>query len=288
MTAPAVVTGHHDEMVTAAVSPRSRWESWRTRPIKLRFWRELVYVAAFDLVYEWTSDRAGTSRTVAYRNALHQVGWEHRLGLLQEHTIQSWALHSTLFIELMDLFYATIHFVAPVVALIWLFRRFPERYLPWRDVLAWTTALALGCFAVFPLMPPRMLPAGYGVVDTMQVIGGLGSWDTVLLKDAGNQFAAMPSLHISWCLWVVLALWPVVRRRWVKALLVADPVLTVVSILVTGNHYVLDIVGGLAVLAAGYGLARLTGRVLPRTLAARPLPESRARSGVEAGSLAAG
>ena len=251
-------------MATAVISLRSRWESWRSRPVRLHFWRELVYVAGFDLVYEWTSDRAGTSRPVAYRNALHQVSWEHHLGLLQEHTIQAWALHSTLFIELMDLFYATVHFVAPIVALIWLFRRHPERYLPWRDVLAWTTALALACFAVFPLMPPRMLPSGYGVIDTMQVVGGLGSWDTVLLKDAGNQFAAMPSLHISWCLWVVLALWPVVKRRWVRVLLIADPVLTVVSILVTGNHYILDIFGGVVVLAAGYGLARLTGRVLPR------------------------
>lgn len=246
---------------------RPRWEAWRRKPVKLRFWRELLLIGGLDLIYEWISDKAGTSRAVAYRNALGQVHLEHAVGLLQEHTIQAWALHSTLFIELMDLFYATVHFVMPVVTLIWLFRWHPERYLPWRDVVAWTTLLALGCFAVFPLMPPRMLPSGYGVIDTMQVIGGLGSWDTVLLKDAGNQFAAMPSLHISWCLWCVLALWPVVRRPWAKALLVADPVVTIISILVTGNHYVVDIFGGVAVLGAGYLVARLMARVLPRTLA---------------------
>jgi hypothetical protein len=246
---------------------RSRWEARRARPVRLRFWREFAYVALFDLVYEWTSDKAGTSRSVAYHHAVAQVRVEHDLGLLQEHTIQAWALHSRLIIELSDLFYATVHFIMPVVGLIWLFKKFPERYLPWRDMLAWSTGLALGCFALFPLMPPRMLPSSYGVTDTMQQIGGLGSWDTVLLKDAGNQFAAMPSLHITWALWACLALYPLVRRRWVKWLLVADPVVTTVTILVTGNHYVLDIFGGVAVLAAGWALARVTPRFLPRRFA---------------------
>ena len=246
---------------------QSRWERWRARPVRLRFWREFAYVALFDLVYEWTSEKAGTSRSVAYHHALAQVRVEHYMGLLQEHTIQAWSLHSRLFIELSDLFYATVHFVMPVVGLIWLFKRFPERYLPWRDMLAWSTALALGCFAVFPLMPPRMLPSSYGVIDTMQQIGGLGSWDTVLLKDAGNQFAAMPSLHITWALWACLALYPVVRRRWIRWLLVADPIVTTVTILVTGNHYVLDIFGGVAVLGAGWALARVTPRFLPRRVA---------------------
>ena len=221
----------------------------------------------FDLVYEWTSDLAGSSRAVAYRHALAQVRIERDLGLLQEHTIQVWALHSRVFIELSDLFYATVHFAMPVVALVWLFKSHPSRYLPWRDTLAWTTALSLAAFAIFPLMPPRMLPGSYGVIDTMQRIGGLGSWDSALLKDAGNQFAAMPSLHISWALWACLALYPVVRRPWAKVLLVLDPILTTVVILVTGNHYILDIFGGLAVLGAGYVLARLTPRFVPRRFA---------------------
>lgn len=245
---------------------RARWDDWRRRPARLRFWRELALVVVYDLVYEWTSDLTSAGRSTAYRHALAQIRIEKDLGLLQEHTIQAWALHSKIFIELSDLFYATAHFILPVVALVCLFRYHPARYLKWRDTLAWTTALALVCFAVFPLMPPRMLPARYGVIDTMVRIGGLGSWDAALLKDAGNQFAAMPSLHISWALWSVLALYPVVRRPWVKALLVLDPIVTVVVILVTGNHFILDIFGGLAVLALGYGLAQLSPLFLPRRL----------------------
>ena len=242
---------------------QERWERWRAKPVRLRFWRELTLVVVFDAVYEWTSDFAGKSAPVAYGHALSQIRVEKALGLFQERTIQVWALHSRFLIELADLFYATVHFILPVVALLWVFRVDPARYLRWRDTLAWTTAIALACFAVFPLMPPRMLPARYGIIDTMERIGGLGSWDTVLLKDAGNQFAAMPSLHVSWALWSVLALYPLVHRRWIRVLLVLDPLVTVVSILVTGNHYFLDIFGGLAVLAIGYGLASLRPRYLP-------------------------
>lgn len=242
---------------------RSRWARWRQRPVRLRFWRELALVVVFELVYEWTSDFAGQSRNLAYHHALAQIRIERAVGLFQERTIQVWALHSKLLIELSDLFYATVHFILPVVALVWVFRVDRARYLRWRDTLAWTTGIALACFAVFPLMPPRMLPAHYGIIDTMEKIGGLGSWDTVLLKDAGNQFAAMPSLHISWALWAVLALYPTVKRPWLRALLILDPLATVASILVTGNHYVLDIFGGLAVLAIGYGLATLRPRYLP-------------------------
>lgn len=245
------------------MSVRERYARWRAKPVTLRFWREFLIICGFDLVYEWTSDYAGTSRSAAYKHALQEVRIEHDLGLLQEHTIQAWALHSKMFIELADLFYATVHFIMPVLALLVLFRYNRERYLRWRDTLAWTTAMALVCFAVFPLMPPRMLPARYGVIDTMAKIGGLGSWDTVLLKDAGNQFAAMPSLHISWALWSVLALYPFARRWWIKALLILDTPVTVVVILVTGNHYVLDIFGGLAVLGLGWLLSGLRPRYLP-------------------------
>jgi hypothetical protein len=52
-----------------------------------------------------------------------------------------------------------------------------------------------------------------------------------------------------------LALWPLARRTWVKALLVLYPVTIFFCIVVTANHWILDAVGGWIVLAAGYALA---------------------------------
>jgi hypothetical protein len=51
------------------------------------------------------------------------------------------------------------------------------------------------------------------------------------------------------------------RRRWVRVLAVAYPVLTTVVVVATANHYLLDAVAGVAVLAAGAAVAvRLPAR----------------------------
>jgi hypothetical protein len=147
--------------------------------------------------------------------------------------------------------------VLPIVTLVWLFRRFPERYVHWRNALAWMTALGLIGFITFPLLPPRFLPANFGFVDTLNAVGGIGSFDSALMKDAGNLYAAMPSLHIAWALWCVFALVPVVRRRWIKALLIVHPFVTLFTIIVTGNHYFLDAAGGVVVFGLGLAIASI-------------------------------
>ena len=224
---------------------------------RLRWWKEVLAVVAFDLVYEWTSSKAAGAHAVASSHAGQIVHTEQTLGLFREHAIQQWFLPHRLLIEASDLFYSTVHFVLPVVTLVWLFRRFPERYVRWRNALAWMTGLGLIGFIAFPLLPPRFLPSSFGFVDTLNVIGGIGSWDSALMKDAGNLYAAMPSLHIAWALWCVFALVPLVRRRWVKALLILHPFVTLFTIVVSANHYFLDAAGGVLVFTLGVAIARL-------------------------------
>lgn len=242
---------------------------------RLRWWKEILAVVAFDVVYEWTSSKAAGAHAVAGTHAGQIVHAERSLGIFREHAVQQWFLPHRLLIEASDLFYSTVHFVLPVVTLIWLFRKFPERYVRWRNALAWMTGLGLVGFIVYPLLPPRFLPASFGFVDTLNVIGGIGSWDSSLMKDAGNLYAAMPSLHIAWALWCVFALVPVVRRRWIKALLILHPFVTLFTIVVTANHFFLDAAGGVVVFTLGVTIARLPrpaftvsplaglGRVLP-------------------------
>ncbi len=224
---------------------------------RLRWWKEILAVVAFDVVYEWTSSKAAGAHAVAGSHGRQIVHAERTLGIFREHAIQQWFLPHRLLIEASDLFYSTVHFVLPVVTLIWLFRRFPERYIRWRNALAWMTGLGLIGFITYPLLPPRFLPSSFGFVDTLNVIGGIGSWDSALMKDAGNLYAAMPSLHIAWALWCVFALVPVVRRRWIKALLIAHPFVTLFTIIVTANHYFLDAVGGVVVFSLGVAIAQI-------------------------------
>jgi hypothetical protein len=224
---------------------------------RLRWWKEVLAIVAFDLVYEWTSSKAAGAHAVAGTHASQIVHAERSIGIFHEHAIQQWFLPHRLLIEASDLFYSTVHFVLPVVTLVWLFRRFPERYIRWRNALAWMTGLGLIGFITFPLLPPRFLPSSFGFVDTLNVIGGIGSWDSALMKDAGNLYAAMPSLHIAWALWCVFALVPVVRRRWIKALLILHPFVTLFTIIVTANHYFLDAAGGVVVFTLGVAIAQL-------------------------------
>ncbi|MYS91705.1 MULTISPECIES: phosphatase PAP2 family protein [Streptomyces] len=84
----------------------------------------------------------------------------------------------------------------------------------------------------------------------------------------------MPSLHFGWSLWCGVVIAVLARRWWIKALGMLHPLLTASSIVTTGNHWVLDAVGGALVVGAGFGLVYvLTG---PRPATADPHQESRA------------
>jgi hypothetical protein len=118
-------------------------------------------------------------------------------------------------------------------------------------------------------MPPRLLPASYGFVDTLRVFGGLWDFDSGPVAQVSNQYAAMPSLHFAWSTWSALVLFPMLRRRWSRALIVLYPVATTFAIVVTANHYWLDAAGGALVL----GVGSLVGFRLAAATAPHPVDE---------------
>ena len=89
--------------------------------------------------------------------------------------------------------------------------------------------------------------------------GGWASFGSEEMAAVSNQYAAMPSMHIGWSTWCAPWCW----SRWCAgggcaALVIAYPLLTLFCIIVTGNHYWIDGLGGLACLGVGYLIARLT------------------------------
>lgn len=261
----------------AAANDGGRVARW---PPRLRWWRELVYILAFYALYSAvrnTQGSAAVSAAQAMANALDIIRWEEMLGIYWEQSIQQAFLGNRLFIGFWNVFYGSFHFIVTAGALILLFRRFPDRYRRWRNTLAFTTALALVGFALYPLMPPRLLPPSFGYVDTLRTYGGLWSFDSTTMQKLSNQYAAMPSLHFAWSAWSALVLISAARTRWAKALAAAYPVLTLFAIVVTANHFILDAAGGALVLAVGALLgfplaARMDGRDRRLTTAAGPAP----------------
>lgn len=248
---------------------------------RLRWWRELLYVAAFYSVYTLIRNHGvvADAEAEAFRHAKQLIAAQRLLGIYHEETIQDVFLSWRPFISAVNVYYGAAHFIVTAVTLIYLFRNLPARYPLWRNTLACTTGLALVGFALYPLMPPRLLPPDYGFVDTLRVVGGLWSFESAPMEKVSNQYAAMPSLHVAWAMWCAFVLAPVVRRPGARLLFVGYPFLTLFTVVVTGNHYFLDAVGAAVVLALGFVLARpLTSWSEARRLGGDVAPEVSAPS----------
>jgi membrane-associated phospholipid phosphatase len=233
------------------------WAGWR------RVARELVLVAVFLAVYEeirWHMVQAGGA---AASHALSVVSAERTLGLFHERAVQAVFTPWDSVTDAFNTYYGGTHFLVPAAILAWLLLRHPERYARARTALAVMTAVAFVGFWLYPVAPPRLLPASFGFVDTLRD-GASGHLEGSLINTAGDQYASMPSLHVAWAVWCALALYPMFRHWALRALVVAYPVMTTLVVVATGNHYFLDAV-------AGTLLACLVWAVVSR--AARPRGE---------------
>lgn len=251
-------------MVTETLAPPRR---------RLRVWREVVYIVLVYSIYSFVRNRFGSAggepghaAGIAYGHALDVIDIERGVKLFFEERLQSWylGLPGQGFVQFWNVFYGTGHFVVTMGALAWLFFRDPARYPRLRNILACTTVAGLIGFASFSLMPPRLLnetpdrygpPAGveheFRFVDTLAKYPTFWSFDDGGLKKLSNQYAAMPSLHVAWAVWSAIVLWPMLRRRWAKTLVLLHPMATVFCITVTANHYWLDAAAGLLTLGVG-------------------------------------
>jgi hypothetical protein len=224
------------------------------------WWLEIIAILVFYAVYSAIRNANEGSTPEALTHAKELIRIQEFLGINHEQLLQEWALHFKPIIVLCNYFYGSMHFVVTAGVAIYLFRKSSDAWPLWRNTLAITTSLALIGFILWPLMPPRLLPSSYGFVDTLAKYPTFWSFNSGTVSKISNQYAAMPSVHCAWALWCTCVVVPRVRRNWVKVVFVLYPVATVTAIVLTGNHFVLDAVGGFAVLGIGYTLARRVTR----------------------------
>nr|WP_255951011.1 bifunctional glycosyltransferase 87/phosphatase PAP2 family protein [Streptomyces sp. ODS25] len=248
---------------TAYVTPAA---GRRRRVPLLPFWRrvltrpnlvlELLLIRVFYAAYGYVRIAAEGDRSTAERHGgqVHHV--EQALGIDVEHWANHTMVHLSWLRDLFDYYYESLHFIVPIAVLGVLYVRRPADFRWARSTLGFTTALALLGFWLYPLAPPRLVP-DLGFVDTVHGVQDFSKPYYGLLTSLTNQYAAMPSLHFGWALWCGIVIVLLAPRRWMKVLGVLHPVITVCAIVATGNHWVLDAVGGAFVVAAGFGLAYL-------------------------------
>jgi hypothetical protein len=218
-----------------------------------QWWQEIVLIALGYWLYGLVRNAVPDQATIAERHGRavqHLQDWLH---VNFELSLNHWVAATEPIAQLMDYYYATLHFIVTIAVLVWLFVAHKRIYRGVRTVLFATTIVALVGFYTFPLAPPRLLPQ-YGYVDTLVKFHTWGSLADPKLAERSNQFAAMPSLHIGWALWCGITILVLARTSWLRVLGLCYPVGTLLVIVGTANHFVLDAVGGALVLVVGFGI----------------------------------
>jgi hypothetical protein len=219
-----------------------------------RWWIEVGVIVWLCWVYDAITNLAPLRLHTALGHARSVLSLEQRLHMDPELSLDRWlAGHHTLGLILSD-YYDNAHFIVTLGLLGYLWWRRTDLYRPLRNALVLVNVLAFVVFWLYPVAPPRMLGGFTDIVASTHAFGG---WHTGALASAANQLAAMPSLHIAWAAWCTLALWRITERRWVRCLAVVYPCVTAFAVLATGNHYLLDVIGGLVAMAVSVAIVRL-------------------------------
>ena len=184
-----------------------------------------------------------------------------------EQTANEWLTEHPALIQ-PAVYYYRLYYAVLVGALVWVFVRHADIYLKVRRTLLAMTALVLLVFWALPMSPPRFaLP---GIVDIVAEHDLLGSHAS-RVSGNGQNYTAMPSLHVGWSAWCAYALWSALRASHPRLALLSwvFPLVMAADVLTTGNHYVLDVVGSAGLLVASIAVASVWGRLAERWRRAR-------------------
>lgn len=216
---------------------------------------EICLMLGLYALWQWVHERTITRTEGAIRHSTWVVNVQNRLHFPTELSVQHAVLPHPWLVQFLNGYYAIAHVPAMGILLVWAFFRHRTRYTWIRNTLALTTA---GCLALqtIPVAPPRFRP-DLGYVDTAlrysQSVYGRGG------SGISNQLSAMPSIHVGWAVLVAVAVILASRSRW-RWLVLLHPVLTVVAVVATANHWWLDGIVAVAILLIAGVLAATPGR----------------------------
>ena len=229
-------------------------------------------IAVALTIYGFLRVKLEGSSADATRNALELIRLEQHLLVDWERDAQAWVLDRPLWVTFWNWIYQWLYWVSVGTVLVVLWLRDRSRYPLLRDTLLIAAVIGLVIWATFPVAPPRFM----GYVDTLTLNG-----DRLMAEQPGmvNRYAAVPSFHVGWpaIAGFVLARGNRKPHVWFCSMLPA--VLLAFSVVFTGNHFVLDIVAGVVVVAASLliaeqlrwrrtlDLARTTAAADPRSTA---------------------
>ncbi|HEV3228752.1 MAG TPA: phosphatase PAP2 family protein [Solirubrobacteraceae bacterium] len=229
-------------------------KGWRDATLQLMLW------GLADLLYEGVRGLVTGRGDIALANAQSVVSIERWAGVFVEPRLQHLIVGDRELMEIANWVYLNAQFTVNAVFLAVLYAYRNEIFYFVRNMFFVAMGIALVVHLAVPVAPPRMLPS-LGFVDTVHSIAHINQ-DSGAVSLFVNPYAAVPSMHMCFGLLVGVTGMLLVRRRWLKALLLGYPVVVLLAIVVTANHFLFDAVTGaltalLALLVAKQVMARL-------------------------------
>ncbi|MET0997094.1 MAG: phosphatase PAP2 family protein [Marmoricola sp.] len=222
------------------VLPRLRWVLGQVALVLLGV---LVYFGVRGLTEGSTS--------LAREHAYDIVDLERALGIDVEAELQRLVAPSETMQTVANWIYIWGHWPAIIATMIWLVWLHRDVFLLLRDAMMVSGLLGMVVFVSYPVAPPRL--AHLGLVDT--VTEQSRAYRVLQPPAFVNQYAAMPSLHSGWDLLVGLAIIAAASSVALRIVGFAMPVLMAFAVVATANHYIVDVVAGVALALVGHAVA---------------------------------
>jgi membrane-associated phospholipid phosphatase len=226
------------EAMGATTRHRGRWGEVAT---------QFLLVLAAALFYFMVRGATQGSIEQSEENARSILRLERWLGLDLERGTQELVGTHDVLITVSNWVYIWGHWPVLIGTLYALHRWRPLDYLRLRNALFVSGAIGMIIYATFPVAPPRLLDPQFR--DTVTEFSR--SYRVFQPPALVNKYAAMPSLHAGWNLLAGIAIFRASRKPLVRALGVAGPIAMAFAVVSTGNHFVLDVVGGAIVALTG-------------------------------------
>ncbi|MBK9546322.1 MAG: phosphatase PAP2 family protein [Dehalococcoidia bacterium] len=212
---------------------------------------DMAFVVALFCVYFLLRGLPHDRVAQSTRNAFYIIDAERTLGVFHEPAWQQAVIENERLTSLANFTYLNLHMPLLVAMGGLFFLAEPRKHRVIRNTILLSAFMAVPIYAVFPVTPPRLMgSAGYplGIFDTIP--------EAVRTKPGplANWYAAVPSYHFGWIALAVAGVWWYWKLWALRAVATAFAGLMWWAIVVTGNHYFLDMVAGAVMVGLAFSL----------------------------------
>lgn len=230
--------------------------------------RQIGLLVLVDLAYETVRGMADGQRAVAFANGQQIIDIERSTHTFFEPSMQAFFIKAQWLVDFANQVYMNSQFAVVVTFFFWLYFFRNDAFYFVRNMFMVSMGLALLGYAFYATAPPRFFPE-YGFVDTINDFSSVNH-DSGLAKAFINPYAAVPSMHCAFAAMLGISAFRLVRNPAAKTFWLCWPLLIAWVVIVTGNHYWIDVALGWAVAAtAALVASRLLARARPEAWAWR-------------------